>query len=108
MAARTGGTSDVYVYGASKAGLLTITRSLAKVAASDNVRVNAILPSNIEAPMLRGVFPQDVLDRVLSQIPLGRTAQPAEVAELVLWLASDASSYVTGASWDINGGWYMS
>jgi NAD(P)-dependent dehydrogenase (short-subunit alcohol dehydrogenase family) len=57
--------------------------------------------------MLRGGFPQDVLDRVLAQIPLGRTAQPVEVAELVLWLASDASSYVTGASWDINGGWFM-
>jgi NAD(P)-dependent dehydrogenase (short-subunit alcohol dehydrogenase family) len=95
------------VYGASKAGLLTITRSLAKLSAADNVRINAILPSNIEAPMLRGVFPQAVLDRVLSEIPLGRTAQPAEVAELVLWLASDASGYVTGASWDINGGWYM-
>jgi 3-oxoacyl-[acyl-carrier protein] reductase len=44
---------------------------------------------------------------VLAQIPLGRTADPTEVAELVLWLASDAASYVTGASWDINGGWFM-
>lgn len=108
MAARTGGTSDVYIYGASKAGLVRITRALAKLAAPENVRINAVLPSNIEAPMLRGVFPQAVLDQVVSQIPLGRTAEPAEVAELVLWLASDASSYVTGASWDINGGWYMS
>lgn len=107
MAARTGGTSDVYTYGASKAGVLAITRSLAKIAAPDNVRINAILPSNIESPMLRGSFPQEVLDRVLNEIPLGRTAHPAEVAELVLWLASDASSYVTGAGWDINGGWYM-
>jgi NAD(P)-dependent dehydrogenase (short-subunit alcohol dehydrogenase family) len=57
--------------------------------------------------MLRAGFPQDVLDKVLAQIPLGRAAQPSEVAELVLWLASDASSYVTGASWDINGGWFM-
>jgi NAD(P)-dependent dehydrogenase (short-subunit alcohol dehydrogenase family) len=107
MAARTGGTSDVFVYGASKAGLLSLTRSLAKIGAPDNIRVNAILPANIESPMLRAGFPQDVLDRVLAQIPLGRTAQPVEVAELVLWLASDASSYVTGASWDINGGWFM-
>jgi 3-oxoacyl-[acyl-carrier protein] reductase len=107
MAARTGGTSDVFVYGASKAGLLALTRSLAKVAAPDNVRVNAILPSNIESPMLRTGFPRQVIDGVLAQIPLGRTADPAEVAELVLWLASDAASYVTGASWDINGGWFM-
>jgi NAD(P)-dependent dehydrogenase (short-subunit alcohol dehydrogenase family) len=107
MAARTGGTSDVFVYGASKAGLLAVTRSLAKVAAPDNVRVNAILPSNIESPMLRAGFPQDVVDGVLAQIPVGRTADPAEVAALVLWLASDDASYVTGASWDINGGWFM-
>jgi 3-oxoacyl-[acyl-carrier protein] reductase len=107
MAARTGGTSDVYVYGASKAGLLALTRSLAKTAAPDNVRVNAVLPSNIESPMLRQGFPPDVLEHVLAQIPLGRTANPAEVAELVLWLASDAASYVTGVSWDINGGWFM-
>ena len=107
MAARTGGTSDVFVYAASKAGLLSLSRSLAKISAPDNIRVNAILPANIESPMLRAGFPQEVLDRVLAQIPLGRTAQPSEVAELVLWLASDASSYVTGASWDINGGWFM-
>ena len=107
MAARTGGTSDVFVYAASKAGLLSVTRSLAKVAAQDNVRVNAVLPANIESPMLRDGFPPDVVAGVLAQIPLGRTAEPSEVAELVLWLASDASSYVTGASWDINGGWFM-
>lgn len=107
MAARTGGTSDVFVYAASKAGLLAVTRSLAKVGAPDNVRVNAVLPANIESPMLRAGFPPQVVERVLAQIPLGRTAEPTEVAELVLWLASDASSYVTGASWDINGGWFM-
>jgi 3-oxoacyl-[acyl-carrier protein] reductase len=107
MAARTGGTSDVFVYAASKAGLLSLTRSLAKIAAPEGVRVNAILPANIESPMLRAGFPPDVIERVLAQIPLGRTAQPVEVAELVLWLASDASSYVTGVSWDINGGWFM-
>ena len=107
MAARTGGTSDVFVYAASKSGLLALTRSLAKIAASDSVRVNAILPANIESPMLRAGFPPEVVERVRAQIPLGRTAQPTEVAELVLWLASDASSYVTGASWDINGGWFM-
>jgi 3-oxoacyl-[acyl-carrier protein] reductase len=107
MAARSGGTSDVFVYAASKAGLLSVTRSLAKIGATDGIRINAILPSNIESPMLRAGFPPDVVAGVLAQIPLGRTAEPAEVAELVLWLASDASSYVTGASWDINGGWFM-
>lgn len=106
MAARTGGTSDVYMYAASKGGLIAVTKSLAKIAAPDNVLVNAILPSNIESPML-GVFPAEGLARTIASIPLGRTAQPTEVAELVLWLASDAASYVTGANWDINGGWFM-
>jgi NAD(P)-dependent dehydrogenase (short-subunit alcohol dehydrogenase family) len=107
MAARTGGVSDVSMYAASKGGLVAATRSLAKVGAPDGILVNAILPSNIESPMLRDVFPPEVIARTLSAVPLGRTADPSEVAELVLWLASDASSYVTGASWDINGGWFM-
>ncbi len=107
MAARTGGTSDVFLYAASKGGLLSITKSLAKIAAPDGVLVNAVLPSNIESPMLRGVFPAEGVAKVISAIPLGRTAAPAEVAELILWLSSDAASYVSGANWDINGGWFM-
>jgi NAD(P)-dependent dehydrogenase (short-subunit alcohol dehydrogenase family) len=108
MAGRTGGVADIHPYAASKGGLLAVTKALAKAAAADRVLVNAILPSNIESPMLRDVFPPDSIARTLSQVPLGRTAQPSEVAELVLWLSSDASSYVTGANWDINGGWVMS
>ena len=108
MAGRTGGVADVHPYAASKGGLLAVTKALAKAAAADRVLVNAILPSNIESPMLRDVFPPDAIARTLSQVPLGRAALPAEVAGLVLWLSSDASSYVTGVNWDINGGWVMS
>jgi NAD(P)-dependent dehydrogenase (short-subunit alcohol dehydrogenase family) len=108
MAGRTGGVSDVAMYAASKGGLLAATKALAKAGAPAGIRVNAILPSNIESAMLRDAFPPDVVARTLSQVPLGRTAAPQEVAELVLWLASDASSYVTGVNWDINGGWFMS
>jgi 3-oxoacyl-[acyl-carrier protein] reductase len=108
MAARTGGVSDLYMYAASKGALLSLTRSLARAVAADGILVNAILPSNIDSAMLHGTFPPEAVAQTLRNIPLGRTAQPTEVAALVLWLASDASSYVTGASWDINGGWYMS
>lgn len=108
MAGRTGGVGDIHPYAASKGGLLAATKSLAKAAAEHGVLVNAILPSNIESAMLRDSFPPEVVARTLSQVPLGRTAEPAEVAELVLWLSSDACGYVTGANWDINGGWYMS
>jgi NAD(P)-dependent dehydrogenase (short-subunit alcohol dehydrogenase family) len=108
MAGRTGGVGDIHPYAASKGGLLAVTKSLARETAADGILVNAILPSNIESPMLRETFPPQAIERTLSQVPLGRTAEPHEVAELVLWLASDASSYVTGANWDINGGWVMS
>ena len=108
MAGRTGGVGDIHPYAATKGGLLAATKSLAKAAAGDGILVNAILPSNIESAMLRDHFPPEAIARTLSQVPLGRTAEPAEVAELVLWLSSDACGYVTGVNWDINGGWYMS
>jgi NAD(P)-dependent dehydrogenase (short-subunit alcohol dehydrogenase family) len=108
MAGRTGGVANIHPYAASKGGMLAVTKSLAKAAADDGILVNAILPSNIESPMLRDVFPPEAIARTLTQVPLGRTAEPDEVAELILWLSSDASSYVTGVNWDINGGWYMS
>jgi NAD(P)-dependent dehydrogenase (short-subunit alcohol dehydrogenase family) len=106
MAARTGGTGDLHLYAASKGGLVTLTRSLAGALASDGILVNAILPSNIDTPMLRS-FPPERLARLVDAIPLRRLADPREVAQLVLWLASDAASYVTGAAWEINGGWLM-
>jgi NAD(P)-dependent dehydrogenase (short-subunit alcohol dehydrogenase family) len=108
MAGRTGGVANVHAYAASKGGLLAATRSLAREVASEGILVSAVLPSNIESPMLRNVFPPEAIARTLGQVPLGRTAEPREVAELVLWLASDASSYVTGVTWDVNGGWFMS
>lgn len=108
MAGRTGGVADIHPYAASKGGLLAVTKSLAKAVAEEGILVNAVLPSNIESPMLRDAFPAEAIERTLSQVPLRRTAAPGEVAELILWLSSDAASYVTGVNWDINGGWYMS
>jgi 3-oxoacyl-[acyl-carrier protein] reductase len=108
MAARTGGAyPTVFCYAASKGGLLALTKSFARVGAPDKVLVNAVLPSNIDSPMLWGPFAGEAVQRTLAAVPLGRPAQGEEVAELVLWLSSSSSSYVTGASWDINGGWFM-
>jgi NAD(P)-dependent dehydrogenase (short-subunit alcohol dehydrogenase family) len=100
--------STIFCYAASKGGLLALTRSFAKIGATDNVLVNAVLPANIDSPMLWDTFAHDAVAKVLAAVPLGRTAKPEEVTELILWLASPASSYVTGASWDINGGCLMS
>jgi NAD(P)-dependent dehydrogenase (short-subunit alcohol dehydrogenase family) len=107
-AARTGGGySSLACYSASKGAMLSMTKALARAAADDGILVNAVLPSNIDSPMLWGPFSPDDIERTMAGIPLHRPAQPQEVAELILWLASDASSYVTGANWDINGGWLM-
>jgi 3-oxoacyl-[acyl-carrier protein] reductase len=109
MAARTGGGyPGLTCYAASKGAMLSLTRALARAAAGDGILVNAVLPSNVDSPMLWGAFSPDDIARTVASIPLHRPAQAVEVAELVLWLASSASSYVTGACWDINGGWVMS
>jgi NAD(P)-dependent dehydrogenase (short-subunit alcohol dehydrogenase family) len=107
VAARTGGASDVFPYAASKGGLVALTKSLAKLAASDGVLVNAILPAGIDTPMITEGFPAEAIEAIVRQIPLGRLSPPSEMAGIVLWLASDAAGYVTGASFDVNGGWVM-
>jgi 3-oxoacyl-[acyl-carrier protein] reductase len=107
VAARTGGASDVFPYAASKGGLVALTKSLARLAAGDGVLVNAVLPAGIDTPMIAEGFGPEALERIVDQIPLGRLSPPAEMAGVVLWLASDAAAYVTGASVDVNGGWVM-
>jgi NAD(P)-dependent dehydrogenase (short-subunit alcohol dehydrogenase family) len=107
IAARTGGSSDVFPYAASKGGLVALTKAFAKVAGRDNVLVSAVLPAAIDTPMISDGFEQHTLDSITGEIPLGRLSQPSEIAQAVLWLSSDAASYVNGASIDVNGGWVM-
>ncbi|CAB3257308.1 unnamed protein product [Arctia plantaginis] len=90
-------------YAASKAGVIAMTQSAAKELGKFNIRVNAILPGLIETPMIKSV-PDEVLQNFLKKIPLGRLGTPAEVAELVAFLSSDKSSFITGAAIDISGG----
>ena len=93
-------------YAASKAGIIGLTKSLAREFAPRQVLVNAIAPGFIRTTMTAGL-PEAVQKTFLAQIPLGRFAEPREVAELALFLASDASSYITGQVIGINGGLYM-
>lgn len=90
-------------YTASKAAVLGITRHLARELAPFNINVNAVCPGSIDTPMVRGNATLEQIQAGISKIPLGRLGKPEEVANLVLFLASDASSYITGASIDING-----
>jgi 3-oxoacyl-[acyl-carrier protein] reductase len=90
-------------YTASKAAVLGITRHLARELAQYGINVNAICPGSIDTPMVRGLANHQTLTRGIMKIPLRRLGTPEEVANLVLFLASDASSYITGASIDIDG-----
>jgi 3alpha(or 20beta)-hydroxysteroid dehydrogenase len=93
------GAPQRIAYGTSKAGLRGLTRYAAFELAADQIRVNCVLPGPIDTAMLDG----DRAD-VAKAVPLGRPGQPADVAELVLFLASDASSFITGTELTIDGG----
>lgn len=93
-------------YSAAKAGLLGLTRSLARELVSRNITVNAVAPGFIETDMtLR--LPEKVRVELLTQIPAGRYGTPEDVAAAVKFLASDAASYITGQIIHVNGGMFM-
>jgi NAD(P)-dependent dehydrogenase (short-subunit alcohol dehydrogenase family) len=109
VGARTGAVSQAAVYAATKAGLIALTKNFARNYGPFGVTVNAVAPGAIETPMVVGqieVTP-GLREQVTPQIPLRRFAQPAELAAVVAFLASDAASFVTGATVDVNGGWFM-
>lgn len=90
-------------YSASKAGVIGMTKSLAKEVADTDIRVHSIAPAVIRTPMLDQVSPETI-DYMVSKIPVGRTGTPEEVAALVHYLVSDECSFSTGACWDVSGG----
>lgn len=93
-------------YSAMKAGIIGLTKSAARELAARNITVNAIAPGFINTPMTEKL-PEAVQKAFLAQIPLGRYAEPGEVADLALFLASDEAAYITGQAIGINGGLYM-
>jgi acetoacetyl-CoA reductase/3-oxoacyl-[acyl-carrier protein] reductase len=105
-------------YAASKAGMLGLTKTLAKEAAfllqkdgkltddSIGITVNTVTPGFVSTDMLENV-PEKVLDKIKSQIPVGRLSRPEEIARVVHFLSADASAYITGQVWGVNGGMDM-
>jgi 3-oxoacyl-[acyl-carrier protein] reductase len=91
-------------YTASKAGVIGLTRHSASEYAQYGININSICPGLVETPMIREEASEDKLNHWLSQIPLGRFSKPEEAADLVLFLASEESKYITGATIDFNGG----
>jgi NAD(P)-dependent dehydrogenase (short-subunit alcohol dehydrogenase family) len=100
---------NVLAYTVSKHGLLGLTRSIAMDFAKENIRANAVCPGTVDTPMLKWAAsldpnPQSVYDACNAMHPLGRIAQPREIAEVVAFLAHESSSFVTGAIWTVDGG----
>jgi 3-oxoacyl-[acyl-carrier protein] reductase len=104
-AAQTGGLIAGLHYSASKAGIIGLTRSLARLLAPE-IQVNAVSPGMIDTPMTDG-WSDATKDNALSQMPLHRMGQPADVAWAVLYLASEASDFVVGHTLAVSGGLYM-
>ncbi len=106
QAAFGGATSGHAHYAAAKAGLVNLTRSLAREVAPHGIRVNAVAPGMMETPMAAAALAER-RQAYLQRIPLGRIAEPSEVADVAVFLCSDKASYVTGITMDVSGGMLM-
>ena len=105
--AASNGTPSFSVYAATKAAIRSFGRTWAAELASSGVRVNTVVPGPVETPGLVGLAPgseQELLDAQAADVPLGRVGQPEEIAAAVLFLASDQSSFMTGAEVFVDGG----
>jgi len=103
----TGGFGGSVVYAATKGGVVSMSRGLARTYGPDGILVNCVSPGAVDTPMLRDGMTDEALDRFREQIPLGRFAAPEELAGAVVFLASRHASYVTGAVLNVSGGQLM-
>lgn len=107
LAGQNGGTATGAHYAASKGAILTLTKVFARDLAPFGVTVNAIAPGPLDSPIVHRTIPADRMPGVLSTIPVGALGSQAFVARTVRHLASPDAGFVTGATWDINGGLYL-
>ena len=107
QAAFTGGYGGVIPYAASKGALISATKGLARELAAKNIRVNSIAPGFIETEAMNGNLDPEKLKTFYSRVPMGRFGTVEEVADVVIFLLSNASSYITGSTIDITGGQLM-
>jgi len=99
-----GGAFGNVWYGASKAGVVAMTRGLGRELGPYGIRVNAIAPAVVETDMVRSLLTPQVRERILARIPLGRLATEDDVARVALFLASDSSGFITGETIAVDGG----
>jgi 2-hydroxycyclohexanecarboxyl-CoA dehydrogenase len=109
--ARVGSFGEA-IYAASKAAIIAFSKTLAREHARDHIRVNAVCPGLVETPLIEEMradddFTAKILGSIVNYIPFKRLGRPEEIAPVVLFLASDAASYITGQTFSVNGGLNM-
>ncbi|MCR4429251.1 MAG: glucose 1-dehydrogenase [Caldiserica bacterium] len=104
------GGSEIAAYCASKGGVVQLTKAMAIDHAREGIRVNCVCPGPVETPLLDNLIfsakdPEEERSRSLNSVPLGRFGRPEEIAKVILFLASEDSSFMTGAAVAVDGGW---
>lgn len=107
LAGQNGGTTTGAHYAASKGAIITLTKVFARDLAAFGVTVNAVSPGPIDSPMVRQLVGPERLPAMLRNIPVGQLGEPAFIADIVTRLAARDAGFVTGATWDVNGGLFM-
>lgn len=107
LAGQNGGTATGAHYAASKGGIVTLTKIFAKTFSDQGVTVNAIAPGPLESPMVHQVVTEDKINQFIENIPVKALGSMTFIAETTALLASRGANFVTGATWDINGGLFM-
>lgn len=93
-------------YSAAKAGMTGFTKALAREVAREGITVNSVSPGYVQSPMIEAV-PEKVREKIVKQIPVGRFAEPEEIARAVSFLANANSGYITGTDLSVNGGYHI-
>jgi NAD(P)-dependent dehydrogenase (short-subunit alcohol dehydrogenase family) len=104
---QSGGFGGSVAYAATKGGIVSMTRGLARSLAKDKITVNAVSPGAADTAMMRSGMTDAALEATIAQIPLGYMAHPSQLVGAVLFLASDHADYITGATINVSGGWLM-
>ena len=107
VVARQGAMNGGIHYASSKGGVIAFTKTLARQMAGHGIRANAVAPGVVDTDLIRTHMPAEMRAKVESAIPKGRLADTREIGSVVAFLASDAASYVTGATIDVNGGFWI-
>ncbi len=104
---QSGGYGGSVAYAASKGGIVSMTRGMARSLAKEKITVNAVSPGAADTAMMRSGMDDAALAATVAQIPLGYMAQPSQLVGSVLFLASSNADYITGATLNVSGGWLM-